>query len=87
MFDVVECGVVKVANHVKRQLCNRFGQHPHAGVNCNQLHRRAVIDALSGSASAEEVGVAGAVITVGRLISAFEKSFENDNGDHAPFQD
>ena len=44
------------------------------------------IDALSGSASAEEVGVAGAVVAVLELISAFEKSFENAHGDHAPFR-
>lgn len=36
--------------------------------------------------SAEEIGVAGAVVAILRLISAFEKSFENAHGDHAPFR-
>jgi len=65
---------------VQRQLCNGFGQHPHAGINGNLLHCSAVIDALSGGTSAEEVGVAGAVVAVPRLVSAFEKSFENAHG-------
>ena len=85
ILDVAECGVVKVADHMQRQLCDRFGQHPHAGINGNLLHCRAVVDTLSGSASAEEVGVAGAVVAVPRFVSAFEKSFENAHGNHAPF--
>ena len=59
MFDVVECGVVKVADHMQRQLCNGFGQHSNTSVNGNLMHCRAVVDTLSGSAFAEEVGVAG----------------------------
>lgn len=64
--------LIRVFVDVQRQLCNCFRKHPHTGVNSNLLHCRAVVDALSGSASAEKVGVAGAVVAVGRLVLAFE---------------
>ena len=66
--DVAECGVVKVADHMQRQLCDGLGKHSNTSVNGNLLHCRAVVDTLSGSASAEEVGVAGAVVAVLRLV-------------------
>ena len=45
------------------------------------LHGTTVIHTLAAVGSSEKVGVGRAVVAVGRLISAFEKSFENAHGD------
>ena len=44
------------------------------------LHGTTVIHTLAAVGSSEKVGVGRAVVAVGRLISAFEKSFENAHG-------
>lgn len=66
---------------MQRQLCEGFGKHSHAGIHNGMLHGTAVIHTLAAVGSSEKVGVGRAVVAVGRLISAFEKSFENAHGD------
>ncbi|ERJ95945.1 hypothetical protein RUMCAL_01567 [Ruminococcus callidus ATCC 27760] len=50
------------------------------------LHGTSVIHSFAAVRSSKKVGVGRAVVAVLGLIAAFEKSFENAHGDHAPFR-
>lgn len=65
---------------VQGQLCNCLRQYSHAGIHNSMLHGTSVVHTLAAVRSSEEVGVGRAVVAVGGLISAFEKSFENAHG-------
>lgn len=60
--------VIGVLVNVQRQLCNCLRQHSHTGINCDDLHRRAVVDTLACVCPPEEIAVGRAVVAVLRLV-------------------
>ena len=74
---------VGVLINVQGKLCDCLRQNSHAGVNCDDLHCRAVVDSLACVCPPEEIAVGRAVVAVLRLIPRPEQSAENAHVHHS----